>query len=52
MESQGNFLQNDTKFVQIPQVVMEILQIEMWQVLPFYAKKSFEAKTPILVPAV
>ena len=32
MESLGNFLQNDTKFVQIPQVVAEILRFEIWQV--------------------
>ena len=38
MESLGNFLQNDTKFVQIPQVVAEILQFEIWRVPPFFAK--------------
>ena len=34
----GNFLQNDTKFVQIPQVVAEILRFETWRVPPFFAK--------------
>ena len=38
MESLDNFLQNDTKFVQIPQVVAEILRIEIWRVPPFFAK--------------
>ena len=38
MESLGNFLQNDTKFVQIPRVVAEILQFEIWQVSPFFGK--------------
>ena len=38
MESLGNFLQNDTKFVQISQVVAEILQFEIWRVSPFFAK--------------
>ena len=38
MESLGNFLQNDTKFVQIPQVVAEILWFEIWQVPPFFTK--------------
>ena len=45
MESLGNFLQNDTKFVQIPKVVMEILRFEIWRVPPFFAK------TPILEEA-
>ena len=41
MESLGNFLQNDTKFVQIPLVVAEILQFEIWRVpLFFFAKPS------------
>ena len=38
MESLGNFLQNDTKFVQIPQVVAEILRFEIWQV-PLFSQK-------------
>ena len=38
MESLGNFLQNDTKFVQIPLVVAEILRFEIWWVPPFFAK--------------
>ena len=38
MKSLGNFLQNDTKFVQIPQVVAEIQRFEIWQVPPFFAK--------------
>ena len=38
MESLGNFHQNDTKFVQIPQVVAEILRFEIWRVPPFFAK--------------
>ena len=38
MESLGNFLQNDTKFVQVLQVVAEILQFEIWRVPPFFAK--------------
>ena len=38
MESLGNFLQNDTEFVQIPQVVAEILRFEIWRVPPFFAK--------------
>ena len=41
MESLGNFLQNDTKFVQIPQVVAEILRFEIWQIPPFFPKKQF-----------
>ena len=38
MESLGNFLQNDTILVQIPQVVAEILRFEIWRVPPFFAK--------------
>ena len=38
MVSLGNFLKNDTKFVQIPQVVVEILRIEIWRVPPFFTK--------------
>ena len=38
MESLGNFLQIVTKFVQIPQVVAEILRFEIWRVPPFLAK--------------
>ena len=38
MESLGSFLQNDTKFVQIPLVVAEILQFEIWRVPLFFAK--------------
>ena len=34
----GNFPQNDIKFVQIPQVVAEILRFEIWRVPPFFAK--------------
>ena len=41
MVSLGNFLQNDTKFVQIPQVVVEILRIEIWRVPPFLQKTQF-----------
>ena len=41
MESLGNFLQNDTKFVQIPQVVGEILRFEIWWVPPFSQKPQF-----------
>ena len=40
MESLGNFLQIDTKFVQIPLVVAEILRFEIWQVPSFFAKKT------------
>ena len=41
MESFGNFLQNDTKFVQISQVVVgEILQFEIWRVPPFLGKTT------------
>ena len=40
MESLGNFLQNDTKLIQIPQVVAEIWQFEVWWVPPFFAKKK------------
>ena len=39
MESLCNFLQNDTKFVQIPQVVAKISLFEIWRVPPFFAKK-------------
>ena len=38
MESLGNFFQNDTKFVQIHQVVAEILRFEIWLIPPFFAK--------------
>ena len=38
MESLGNFLQNDTKFVQILQVVKEVLRFKIWQVPPFFTK--------------
>ena len=38
MESFGNFLQNDTKFVQIPLVIAEILQCEIRRV-PFFLQK-------------
>ena len=38
VEFLGNFLQNDTKFVQIPQVVAEILRFEIWRVPLFFAK--------------
>ena len=38
MKSLGNFLQNDTKFVQIPEVVAEIQRFEIWRVPPFFAK--------------
>ena len=38
MKFLSNFLQNDTKFVQIPQEVAEILQFEIWQVTPFFEK--------------
>ena len=41
MESLGNFLQNDTKFVQILQVVVKILQIEKWRVPPFLQNPQF-----------
>ena len=41
MEFLSNFLQNDTKFVQIPQVVAKILQFEIWRVPPFFAKPQF-----------
>ena len=41
MESLGNFLQNDIKFVQIPLVVVEILQFEIWWIPPFSAKQIF-----------
>ena len=43
MEFLGNFLQNDTKFVQIPQVVAKILEFKIWRVPPFFTKTpSFE----------
>ena len=38
MESLRNFLQNDTKFAQIPQVVAKISLFEIWRVPPFFAK--------------
>ena len=38
MESKGNFFQNDTKFLQIPQVVSEIMQFKIWRVPPFFCK--------------
>ena len=38
VESLSNFLQNDTKFVEIPQVVAEILRFEIWQIPPCFAK--------------
>ena len=41
MESLGNFLQNNTKFVQIPQVVAKIFRFEIWQVPLFLQKPQF-----------
>ena len=41
MESLGNFLQNDTKFVQVPQEVAEILQFKIWRYSLFSQKKIF-----------
>ena len=41
MESLGNFLQNDTKFVQVPQEVAEILQFKIWRYSLFLQKKIF-----------
>ena len=38
MEFSGNFLQNDTKFVEIPLVVGKISQFEFYWVPPFFAK--------------
>ena len=38
MESLGNFLQNNTKFVQFLQVVAEILQFKIQRVPLFFAK--------------
>ena len=38
MESLGNFLQNDTKFVQILQVVAKILQLQKMAGTPFFRK--------------
>ena len=43
VESLGNFLQNDTKFVEISLVVAEILQYQFWLVPSFFTKiSSFE----------
>ena len=38
MESLGNFLQIDTIFVEIPQVVAETLKFELLQESPFFAQ--------------
>ena len=40
MGSLGDFLQNDTKFVQILLVVAGMLQFEIWQVPAFFPKTS------------
>ena len=38
MGSLGNFLQNDSKFVEISQVVAKIPHLKFWRVPPFFAQ--------------